>query len=96
MQDSELITKAKDTVRHVLNAICLDEAKHYLMGGRFNGSFAKLAETHAVLNGLEVEKVFEQFQPNAERYEKYLEEREANERLLTHCRENGITADGDD
>jgi len=93
MNTTEQLNLAQEAISHTLRAICNDPQKFYLMGGRFNGSFEKLATAHAACHGLDIESVFQNFQPHRENYERYCDEREANERLLTHCRENGITAD---
>lgn len=95
MKPEEILELAKDAISHTLRAICADPAKYYLMGGRFNGSYQKLITAHGALHQVDVEKLFAGFQPNEEHYNRWLDEREANERLLTHCRESGITVDGD-
>ena len=87
---------SKDAVSHTLRAICDDVQKFWLMGGRFSGSFSKLAEAHAALHGLDVETVYQNFKPHDMlAYETYCDEREYNEKLLTHCREKGIKVDFD-
>lgn len=92
MTTDEQLKSAKDAIAHTLNAICDDPQKFYLMGGRFSGSFSKLAEAHAALNGLDIEEVYNKFKPrDVMAYDRYCDEREDNERLLNHCRENGIT-----
>ena len=83
---------ASGAIAHTLGAICSDPRKFYLMGGRFNGSFERLTEAYAKLNGLDEETVFEKFEPHdPAAYDRYCAQREADERLLTYCRENGIT-----
>lgn len=89
--EAEQLTLAKDAVHHVLNAIADDPRKYWLMG---NGteSYAKLTAAAAALWDRPLANVRENFQPLKEPYDRWCAEREAHERLLTYCRENGITA----
>lgn len=81
---------AKDAISHALNAICDDPRKFYLVGWG-TGTYAKLTEALAALHGLDVETVRENFVPDKEPYDRYCQRIEAEEKLLTHCRENHIT-----
>jgi len=85
----ESLRLAKEATRHLLNAICDDPRKYWLMGVGTE-SWVKLTAAHAALWELDVAEVRKNFQPDKKHYQQYCEEREAHQKLLTHCRENGI------
>jgi hypothetical protein len=73
----------KGAIHHVLNAIVDDP--------RGTESWAQRTAAAAALWNMPVEKVRADFQPQKKTYARYCEERERNEKLLTYCREHGIT-----
>jgi len=81
---------AKSAIAHVLHAIADDPRKYWLMG---NGteSWSKLTEAAAAIWDQPVIKIRKDFVPPKEKYDRHCKEVEANERLLTYCREHGIT-----
>lgn len=81
----------KAAVAHVLNALADDPRKFWLMGD-MTGSYEKLTAAAAAVWGIPQEQVQNDFRPRSDVWARYLKEKEAEERLLTHCRENGITA----
>lgn len=85
-----LLGLCRAAIAHTLNAIASDPAKYYLIGGKFSGTGSKLAQAYAALTGWPVEKVYTDFAPREEEYERWNDEREANQRLLEYCREHGI------
>ena len=88
--EAEQLKLAKGAISHVLNAIADDPRKFWLMGD-LTGSYEMLiAAAHAIW-GMPVEKLKADFRPRKDEWEHYCAEREEAERLLTYCRENGIT-----
>lgn len=87
----DALALAKAAISHVLNAICDDPRKFYLMGWG-TGSYAKLTEAHAALHGLPLEEIRKNFVPDEAPYKRYCERIQEEDRLLTHCHENGIEA----
>jgi hypothetical protein len=85
---------AKAAIKHVLNAIADDPRKYWLMG-EGTESFAQLTAAAAAIWGVPVEKVRKDFSPGREKWDRYCTEREAQDKLLTHCREKGITVPTD-
>jgi hypothetical protein len=83
---------AKAAIHHVLNAIADDPRKYWLMGNG-TGSWEKLTTAAAAIWNKPVEKIRSDFQPRKAEYERYCAELEASEKLLRHCRENGIMAE---
>ena len=81
---------AKTAVAHALRAIAHDPRKYWLMG---NGteSWERLTAAAAAIWNHPVEKIRADFQPRPDEYEDYVKSLEADQRLLRHCRENGIT-----
>ena len=71
---------AKEAIAHVLNAICDDPQKFYLLGWG-TGSYEKLTAAQALLHGLDVKKIREDFGPDKERYDNYCARREEEEQL---------------
>ena len=71
---------AKEAIAHVLNAICDDPQKFYLMG-HGTGSYTKLTAAHAVLQGMTEKQVREDFVPDQERYDSYCARREEEEQI---------------
>lgn len=88
--EAEQLALAKDAIHHVLNAIAYDPRKYWLFG---NGTecYAKLTAAAAALWDRPLENVRANFQPQKAEYDRYCAELEADERLLTYCREHGIT-----
>lgn len=88
----EQLKLCKSAIHRVLNAIADDPRKYWLMG---NGteSWAQLTTAAAALWNEPVEKIRADFQPPPNAYDRFCKEQEQNERLLTHCREKGITAE---
>jgi hypothetical protein len=86
---------AKSAIHHVLNAICDDPRKFWLMG-HGTGSYEKLTAAAAAIWDKPVEKVREDYQPNKEQYRVYCDRIKEEERLLDHCRDNGITVERDE
>jgi hypothetical protein len=85
---------AKLAIHHVLNAIADDPRKYYLMG---NGteSYAQLTAAAAIMWDIPVENVRKQFAPPPDKWNRYVAQQEADEKLLRHCREKGITVPTD-
>lgn len=83
---------AKAAVKHVLNALADDPRKFWLMGD-MTGSYEKLIEAAAAIWNMPAEKLKADFRPRKDEWERYCEQREADEKLLTHCREYGIKAE---
>lgn len=83
---------AKAAISHVLNAIADDPRKFWLMGD-MTGSQEKLTAAAAALWNEPQEKIKANFRPRKDKWEHYLEEREADEKLLQYCRERGIKAE---
>ncbi len=81
---------AKAAVCHVLNAIAEDPRKFWLMGD-FTGSYDKLTAAAAAIWEMPVEEVRQSYRPADHEWRGYLEEKEAVERLVEYCRDNGIT-----
>lgn len=80
---------AKAAISHVINAIADDPRKYWLMG---NGteSWNKLTLAAAAILNTPVERIRADFQPPKDKYDRYCNEIEANEKLLRFCRDNGI------
>ncbi len=82
----------KTAIHHVLNAIANDSRKYWLMGNG-TGSWEKLTIAAAAIWNTPLEKLRAEFQPRKLEYEQYCAELEANEKLLRHCRDRGITVE---
>ncbi len=90
-QKLEQLRLCKLAVKHLLDAISYDPRKFWLMGAG-TASWEKLTIAAAALFEVPVEKIRQDFRPDKEKYNTYCAELEANEKLLRHCREKGITA----
>jgi len=77
-------------IHHVLDAIAYDPRKYWLMG-ELTESWARLTAAGAALWGKSVEEIKQEFQPDKAKFDRYCAEVEANDKLLTYCREKGIT-----
>lgn len=88
MSDTEKLALAKDAVAHVLNAIADDPRKYYLLGPA-TGSFDKLTKAAAALFDEPLDEVRRNFRCERERYERYLNERLEDERLIEIGRQHG-------
>ena len=75
----ELIA-AGEAIAHVLNTICDDPKKFYLLGTGTE-SYRRLTDAHAQIHRLHVEEVRQDFAPNPERYASYLASLESEKQI---------------
>jgi hypothetical protein len=81
----------REAIFHVLNAICSDPKKYYLMG-QGTESWEKLTRAAACLLDKPLEDVRPRYRPGLIEYERYLVHMEKQDELLEYCRRRGITA----
>lgn len=77
---------AKAAIYHVLNALANDPRKFWLMGD-LTGSYEKLTLAHAAICRVKVSKIRETFRPDKEKWERYVEEKEHDDKLLSDVKE---------
>lgn len=80
---------AKSAIHHVLNALCDDPAKYWLMGNG-TGSWEKLTTAAAAIYGRTKEEIAARFTPEKHRFDAYCQQHEADLELLRYCQDNGI------
>ncbi len=74
---------ARAAVTHVLNAICDDPEKFWLLGTGTE-SYKKLTAAHASFYGHDVDDIRRDWVPDEDKYDTYLKKRERIERLIQH------------
>jgi hypothetical protein len=87
---AKMVATAKKTVHHVLNAICDEPSKYWLMGPGTE-SYRLLTETVATLFGRDLDAVCKEYVPEEKRLNRFHMEREQNEEILDFCRNREIT-----